>query len=120
MLWIKHSKHYKNTYCRSILDFLHLFSNKKAVTLEEFYQLEQDLQASGHNNKEYLIAKGIKPYQSYYWKRKAREQSAGSLPVGGSFLPINIQGSGLLGKGKGNLEELLPAEWAKSQENKQL
>ena len=25
-----------------------------------------------------------------------------SLPMGGSFLPINIQGSGLLGKGKGN------------------
>ena len=36
-------------------------------------------------------------YQYYYWKRKASY-----LPVGGSFLPINIQGSGLLGKGKGN------------------
>ena len=64
------------------------------MTLEDYYQLEQDLQASGQNNKEYLIAKGIKPYQYYYWKRKAREQLAGSLPVGGSFLPINIQGSG--------------------------
>ena len=72
------------------------------MTLEDYYQLEQDLQASGQNNKEYLIAKGIKPYQYYYWKRKAREQSTGSLPMGGSFLPINIQGSGLLGKGKGN------------------
>jgi len=70
------------------------------MTLEEYYQLEQDLQASGQNNKEYLISKGIKPY--YYWKHKARERSEESLPVGGSFLPINIQGSGVLGKGKGN------------------
>jgi hypothetical protein len=72
------------------------------MTLEEYYQLEQDLQASGQNNKEYLISKGIKPYQYYYWKHKARERSEESLPVGGSFLPINIQGSGVLGKGKGN------------------
>ena len=85
------------------------------MTLEDYYQLEQDLQASGQNNKEYLIAKGIKPYQYYYWKRKAREQSAGSLPVGGSFLPINIQGSGLLSKGKrskNNPRPMLPrARW---------
>ena len=72
------------------------------MTLEEFNQIDQELQASGENNKEYLISKGIKLSQYYYWKRKARERSEGSLPVGGSFLPINIQGSGLLGKGKGN------------------
>lgn len=72
------------------------------MTLEEFYQLDQDLQASGENNKEYLNSKGIKLYQYYYWKRKAREQASGSLQGAGSFLPINIEGSGFFGKGKGN------------------
>ena len=79
-----------------------MIPNKKAMTLEEFYRIEQELQASGQNNKEYLNAKGINPYQYYYWKRKAREQSAGSLPRGGSFLPIQIPGSGLSGKGERN------------------
>jgi hypothetical protein len=32
------------------------------MSLEEFYQLEQVLQASGQSKKEYLISKGINIY----------------------------------------------------------
>ncbi|MFA5240636.1 MAG: hypothetical protein WC476_13150 [Phycisphaerae bacterium] len=72
------------------------------MTLEEFNQIDQELQASGENNKEYLISKGIKLSQYYYWKRKAKEQSTGTVGMEGSFLPIDIQSSGFLGKGKRN------------------
>ena len=79
------------------------------MTLEEFYQLEQDLQASGQSNKEYLTSKGINLYTYYYWKRKAREQqAAGIFPSGGFFLPIHIQGSGLTSKGSRRRNKNIP------------
>ena len=84
-------------------------SKVKAMTLEEFYQLEQDLQASGQSNKEYLTSKGINLYTYYYWKRKAREQqAAGIFSSGGSFLPIHIQGSGLTCKGGRSKNKNIP------------
>lgn len=83
------------------------------MTLEEFYQLEQDIQASGQSNKEYLTSKGISLYTYYYWKRKARErQAAGIFPSGGSFLPIHIQGSGLTNKGSRSKNKNIPHTYA--------
>jgi hypothetical protein len=72
----------------------------KAMTLEEYNLLEQELINSGLDNKSFLTSRGIKLHKYYYWKRKSRDLKEDPLQTEGQFLPIDVHSGGLIKPGK--------------------
>lgn len=70
---------------------------KIAMTLDDYYALEQDVISSGSDIKTFLQKKGISYNTYYYWKRKSKELKEESQ---GQFLPIDVQSGGFVKSSK--------------------
>jgi len=62
----------------------------KAMTLEEYTQLEQDFSSSGTDIKTFLGSRGVSIHKYYYWKRKSRDLQESTSQSEGQFLPIDV------------------------------
>ncbi len=62
----------------------------KAMTLEEYTQLEQDFSSSGTDIKTFLGSRGVSIHKYYYWKRKSRYLQESTSQSEGQFLPIDV------------------------------
>lgn len=68
-----------------------MVKKKIAMTLDDYYTLEQDFLTSGTDIKTFLKQKEISYNTYYYWKRKSKDLKDNFSNSQGQFLPIDMQ-----------------------------
>jgi hypothetical protein len=68
----------------------------KAMTLEEYEQLEHDFLSSSTDIRSFLQSRGVSYHKYYYWKRRSRELKESAVVSEGQFLPIDLHTGGLI------------------------